>query len=66
MMKSKDQQKFLRATYYMREDIIEKLREIAYWDRKTIKEVMHDMALKYVQEYETKNGELQSIPEREV
>lgn len=65
-MINNDSQKFVRSTYYMREDIIEALRAIAYWDRKTIKEVVHDMALKYVQEYEAKNGEIKPVPERVV
>lgn len=64
--KSNENQKFVRSTYYMREDIIEALRAIAYWERKTLKEVVHDMTLRYVQDYEAKNGKIKPVPEREV
>jgi uncharacterized protein YnzC (UPF0291/DUF896 family) len=31
-----------RATFILRKDYLEKLKELAYWERKTIKEVMDE------------------------
>ena len=45
-----------RKTYLVNIEIAEKLEAIAYWDRKTIKEVVGEAIGGYVAAYEKKNG----------
>ena len=37
-------------------ELIEKMKDIAYWDRLTIKEVFHEAMTDRVRKYEKKNG----------
>jgi hypothetical protein len=39
-----------RATFILRKDYLEKLKELAYWKRKTIKEVMDEALGAYLRE----------------
>jgi len=39
-----------RATFILRKDYLEKLKEFAYWERKTIKEVMDEALGSYLKE----------------
>ena len=53
-----------RATFIVNEDLLDKLKAIAYWDRKLIKEVV-DVALQdAVDKYEKKNGDIKPIPKK--
>ena len=53
-----------RATFIVNEELLEKLKAIAYWDRKLIKEVV-DIALQdAVSKYEKKNGDIKPIPKK--
>lgn len=53
-----------RATFIVNEDLLDKLKAIAYWDRKLIKEVV-DVALQdAVSKYEKKNGNIKQIPKK--
>lgn len=51
-----------RATFIMREDLLEKFKDIAYWDRKAVKELFNEMLEKYVLHRQRKNGEIKSRP----
>jgi hypothetical protein len=37
-----------RATFILREDYLEKIKSLAYWKRKNIKEVMDDVLEEYL------------------
>ena len=51
-----------RATFIVNEELLEKLKAIAYWDRKLIKEVINTYLQEIVDNYEKKNGEIKPIP----
>jgi len=51
----------VRATFIVREDLLEKLKAIAYWDRLLIKEVVNTALQEAVDKYEKKNGEIKPI-----
>lgn len=53
-----------RATFIVREDALEKLKAIAYWDRLLIKEVIISALDEAVAKYEKKNGAVKPIPQR--
>jgi hypothetical protein len=53
-----------RATFIVNEELLEKLKAVAYWDRLLIKDVV-DLALnEYISRYEKKNGEIKPIPNK--
>ena len=51
-----------RATFIVNEEILEKLKAIAYWERLKIKEVVNEALLEAVKQYEEKNGVVKPIP----
>lgn len=51
-----------RATFIMDEADVEKIRAIAYWERRKVTAVANDMIKSYLKSYEKKNGEIQPIP----
>ena len=51
-----------RATFIVKEDILEKLKGIAYWERIKIKEVLDKALEEAVSKYEKKNGVVKAIP----
>ena len=53
-----------RATFIVREDLLESLKAIAYWDRVLIKEVVNKALDEAVESYKKKNGELKPIPKK--
>ncbi len=53
-----------RATFIVKEELLEKLKAIAYWDRKLIKEVVTSALEDAVAKYEKKNGEIKPIPKK--
>ncbi len=53
-----------RATFIVREDTLEKLKDIAYWDRRLIKDVIKDILEDGVARYEKENGELKPRPKK--
>jgi len=53
-----------RATFIINEELLEKLKAIAYWDRVLIKEVINTSLLETVQKYEKKNGDIKPIPNK--
>ena len=51
-----------RATFIINEELLDKLKAIAYWDRALIKEVVNTALLEAVSKYEKKNGAVKPIP----
>jgi hypothetical protein len=46
----------MRKTYLVSIELDDKINAIAYWDRKTVKEVVNEALSNYVAVYEKKNG----------
>ena len=57
-------EKETRATFIVNEELLEKLKAIAYWDRKLIKEVVNTALQEAVAKYEKKNGDIKPIPKK--
>ena len=57
-------EKETRATFIVNEDLLDKLKAIAYWDRKLIKEVVDTALQDAVDKYEKKNGDIKPIPKK--
>jgi hypothetical protein len=53
-----------RATFIINEELLEKLKAIAYWDRILIKEVVNTALQEAVTKYEKNNGEIKAIPKK--
>ncbi len=53
-----------RATFIINEELLEKLKAIAYWDRVLIKDVINASLSETVGKYEKKNGALKAIPKK--
>ena len=53
-----------RATFIINEELLEKLKAIAYWDRILIKEVVNTALQEAVTKYEKNNGEIKPIPKK--
>jgi hypothetical protein len=53
-----------RATFIVREDLLDKLKAIAYWDRVLIKEVINTALQEAVDKYEKKNGVIKAMPKK--
>jgi hypothetical protein len=50
-----------RATFIVKEDSLEKIKAIAYWDRQNIKDVVQAAIEDYIKQYENAKGKIQSI-----
>jgi hypothetical protein len=57
-------EKETRATFIVNEDLLEKLKAIAYWDRVLIKDVVNTALQEIVVKYEKKNGDIKPIPKK--
>ena len=53
-----------RATLILNEELLEKLKAIAYWERSLIKEVVGTALGGYVATYEKKHGTIKPIPNK--
>ena len=53
-----------RATFIINEELLEKLKAIAYWDRVLIKDVINTALQEAVVRYEKKSGEIKPIPKK--
>jgi hypothetical protein len=51
-----------RATFIVNEELLEKLKAIAYWDRLLIKDVINTALQEAVAKYEKKNGAVNPVP----
>ena len=50
-----------RATFIVKEEQLEKLKAVAYWDRSKIKDVITSALEKYLDAYEKKNGPIKKV-----
>ncbi len=57
-------EKETRATFIINEELLDKLKAIAYWDRVLIKDVVNTALQEIVAKYEKKNGEIKPIPKK--
>ena len=53
-----------RATFIVKEDLLDKLKAIAYWDRTLIKEVVDKALEEAVLKYQKKNGPIKPLPKK--
>ena len=53
-----------RATFIVNEDLLEKLKAIAYWDRVLIKEVINTALEEAISKHEKKHGSIKPIPKK--
>ena len=53
-----------RATFIINEELLDKLKAIAYWDRILIKEVVNTALQDVVAKYEKKSGEIKPVPKK--
>jgi ACT domain-containing protein len=53
-----------RATFIINEELLDKLKAIAYWDRVLIKDVVNTALQETVAKYEKKSGEIKPIPKK--
>lgn len=53
-----------RATFIINEDLLEKLKAIAYWERLLIKDVVNTALQDTVAKYEKKSGAIKPIPKK--
>ena len=53
-----------RATFIINEDVLEKLKAIAYWERILIKDIANSAFEETIAKYEKKNGAVVSIPKK--
>lgn len=51
-----------RATFIVDENLVEKLKAVAYWERLNIKDVINDAFQHYIAQFETQNGEIKPVP----
>jgi len=53
-----------RATFIVNEDLLEKVKAIAYWERLLFKEVINTALQETVAKYEKKSGTIKPIPQK--
>ena len=53
-----------RATFIVNEDLLEKLKAIAYWDRLLIKDVINSAFEETISKHEKKYGAIKPIPNK--
>ena len=54
-------EKETRATFIVKEEDLEKIKAVAYWERQSIKDVIGAAIKGYVEKYEQKNGALKPV-----
>ena len=57
-------EKDFRATIVVNEEIWEKIKAVAYWDRKKMKDLTDFIMLDFITKYEKKNGEIKPMPKK--
>lgn len=53
-----------RATFIVQEDLLEKMKSLAYWDRVLIKDIINQALEEHIARYEKKNGEIKAMPKK--
>lgn len=59
-----ESKKSSRATFFVDNELQDKVKAIAYWERTTIKEIVNTALLDAVKKYERKNGSVEPIPDK--
>lgn len=57
-------EKETRATFILKEDLVEKLKAIAFWERKLIKDFIGEALQEIVDKYEKKSGKVKPVPKK--
>ena len=57
-------EKETRATFIVNEDLLEKMKAVAYWDRVLIKDIINQALEEHIARYEKKNGEIKAMPKK--
>jgi hypothetical protein len=58
-------EKETRATFIVNEDLLEKMKSLAYWDRILIKDIVNTAFEEHIARYEKKNGEIKEMPKKQ-
>jgi hypothetical protein len=53
-----------RATFIVNEELLDKLKALAYWDRVLIKDVINTALQDAIAKHEKKNGDIKPIPKK--
>jgi hypothetical protein len=53
-----------RATFIVNEELLDKLKAVAYWDRVLIKDVINTALQDAIAKHEKKNGDIKPIPKK--
>ena len=53
-----------RATFIVNEDLLEKMKALAYWDRVLIKDIVNSAIEEHIARHEKKNGDIKEIPKK--
>ena len=53
-----------RATFVVKEELLEKLKAVAYWERILIKEVVDKALQDYIDKYTKKNGSIKPVTKK--
>ncbi len=57
--KNENKLRLLRATFIIREDFLDKIKAIAYWERKQIKSVINEALSEFIE----KKGNIKPVPQ---
>jgi hypothetical protein len=57
-------EKETRATFIVNEDLLEKMKALAYWDRVLIKDIVNQALEEHITRHEKKNGEIKPMPQK--
>lgn len=50
-------------SFRIREDLLEKVRALSYWERETITDLVNEALAEFIARHEKKNGKIQPAPE---
>lgn len=53
-----------RATFIVNEDLLEKVKAVAYWERMLLKDVINSAIEDSLTKYVKKNGEIKAVPKK--
>ena len=53
-----------RATFIVQEDLLEKMKALAYWDRVLIKDIINQALEEHITRHEKKNGPIKEMPKK--
>jgi hypothetical protein len=53
-----------RATFIVNEELLDKVKAVAYWERELIKETINRALAEAVSKYEKKHGDIKPIPKK--